>query len=366
MEGGGAERAMANLLAHILPHLNSHRVSLLLLDNLPQRQNLPDNLEIITLDGRCALLPSLQAVHRHWRDPNNRPDICLSYLTRANVINAQLSRWNGHRALISERVNTSSHFATSRAAPLLKWMVRHSYKHAERVIAVSEGVSRDLSENFGVAPQKLCVIGNAIDDRKLCSLARQPTDWRPPEDFFVAMGRLVPNKNFSMMITAYAKLDGTPPLVILGEGPEKSALSDLAKDLGVGDRVFFPGFVENPYPIIAQARALLSSSLAEGFPNALAEAMALGCPVISTDCPSGPADILNGQAQSGPPWSASASGILVRIGDHEAMSLAISALCDSTTRNDFSKRAKIRSALFEPKSVIQSYLDQMFALERGN
>ena len=132
------------------------------------------------------------------------------------------------------------------------------------------------------------MIGNAIDGARLNSLAAEPVPRELPSDYFIGMGRLVPNKNFSMMLQAYAKVPKAPPLVILGEGPEEAALSAQANELGILERLHLLGFVDNPYPIIKSARALVSSSLAEGFPNALAEAMALGCPVIATDCRSGP------------------------------------------------------------------------------
>lgn len=360
MEGGGAERAMANLLEHLLPRLHGHAVELILLDDLPTVQTLPKDLTIRTLDGRGKLGRSLIELARHWRITANRPDVCISYLARANVLNALLARWFGHRALISERVNTSSHIAGSRAAPILRWITRLSYPRAAGVIAVSEGVATDLSRNFGVARDRVTVIGNAIDAARLRTLAAQPAPFELPEDFILGMGRLVPNKNFALLLDAYADVPGAPPLVLLGEGAEEANLRAQADRLGISDRVVFAGFVANPYPVVAKARALVSASRAEGFPNTLVEALALSCPVIATDCPSGPAEILDATAQTSPPWSAHAHGLLVPMENRAAMAAAMSTLCNDAARHDYAARAAKRALIYGHDAVVGAYMDIVF------
>lgn len=356
MEGGGAERAMANLLRHLLPHLSGYRVELLLLDDLPMRQFLPEGLRVHVLDGRGRIGRSFLELARYWQSSAHRPDICVSFLARANVLNVWLSRRFRHRAIISERVQTSSHIAGSRAAPLLAAITRLSYPRADRVIAVGKGVADDLSERFSVPPAKLSVIGNAIDAARLKQLAAEPSSVDLPADFFLGMGRLVPNKNFAHLLDAYAMAAPGPELVILGQGPQEVALRDRAKRLGIGERVRFEGFLENPYPVVQRARALVSSSRAEGFPNTLVEAMSLACPVIATDCPTGPAELLSGG--DGEP-----SGILVPMEDRAAMAAAIGALCDDAVQQDYSVRAETRARDFGPEPVVEAYLDLL--LSRG-
>src|SRR5438445_6110983 len=106
------------------------------------------------------------------------------------------------------------------------------------------------------------------------------------------MGRLVSNKNFRLLIESYRSSGISENLVILGEGDERRNLERLISSFGLDGRVILPGYVKNPYPIIAGARLFVSSSNAEGFPNALIEAMVLGCPVVATDCNAGPMEIL--------------------------------------------------------------------------
>ncbi|WP_168193206.1 glycosyltransferase [Rhodophyticola sp. CCM32] len=356
MEGGGAERAMANLLGHLQPHLAGYQVDLLLLDDLPRKQTLPGGLAVHTLDGRGKMLRSYAELARHWKHPDHRPDICVSFLARANVLNVWLARRFGHRAIISERVQTSSHIAASRAAPLLAAITRVSYPRADHVIAVSPGVADDLATRFAVPRARMSVIGNAIDGARLMKMADEAPAIDLPEDFLVGLGRLVPNKNFALLLKAYAQVPQAPPLVILGQGPEEEALRRQAGQLGLGDRVQFAGFLENPYPVVQRARALISASRAEGFPNTLIEAMSLGCPVIATDCPSGPADVLASAPVTRPPWPDTAHGILIPMEDDLAMAAAIELICDDTARADYAERAAKRAAFYGVSTVVEAYL----------
>ncbi|MEL7014234.1 MAG: glycosyltransferase, partial [Pseudomonadota bacterium] len=199
MEGGGAERAMANLLHYLLPTLDGYDVELLLLDDLTMAQTLPSDLPVKALDGKGSLLRSYFELQRHWSTEANRPDVCVSFLARANVLNVWLARKFGHRTIISERVHTSSHVAASRIAPVLRWVTRMSYPKADQVVAVSRGVQQDLTQNYAVPASKISVIGNAIDEARLTRLSRQAPPFPLPDDFLLGMGRLVPNKNFSLL-----------------------------------------------------------------------------------------------------------------------------------------------------------------------
>ena len=357
MEGGGAERAMANLLHYLLPMLDGYDVELLLLDDLPMAQTLPEDLPVIALDGKCSLPRSFSELRRHWSTAANRPDVCVSFLARANVLNVWLARSVGHRAIISERVHTSSHVAASRIAPVLRWITRMSYPKAEQVVAVSRGVQQDLSQNYAVPASKISVIGNAIDEARLTRLSTEAPPFPLPDDFLLGMGRLVPNKNFSLVLEAYAAASEAPPLVLLGQGPEEDALRAQAARLGIEDRIQFAGFIENPYPIMARARALVTASRAEGFPNTIIEAITLGCPVIATDCPYGPADVITGPVSSAPPWPEQANGILIAMEDQAAMTAAIETLVDDDVRDHYAKRAKERSSAYGHEAVVKAYTD---------
>jgi len=356
MEGGGAERGMSNLLRYLEPHLSSCNVELLLLDDLPIVQNLPEGIHVERLDGRGSLRRSYSELSRHWQRFNKKPDVCISFLTRSNCLNIWLKRKFGHRAIISERVHTSSHLGASRFAPLYKKITRATYPHADHIVAVSAGVADDLALNFGVARDKTSVIGNPIDGDRLAHLAEAQPSIPLPTDYFLGVGRLVPNKNFALLLKAYAQVQNAPDLVILGQGGEESQLKAQAQMLGIEERVHFAGYVDNPYPIMNKARALISTSRAEGFPNTLIEAMSLGCPVVATDCPSGPAEVLNTSAHKRGPWPSSACGMLIPMEDADALAAAMTLFCDNEIRDDYSSRAKERARDFGTNSIIESYL----------
>jgi N-acetylgalactosamine-N,N'-diacetylbacillosaminyl-diphospho-undecaprenol 4-alpha-N-acetylgalactosaminyltransferase len=360
MEGGGAERAMANLLRHLGPHLDRFPVELVLLDDLPIAQNLPSWIPVHRLDGRGDMLRSLRLLARHWRNPAHRPATCVSYLTRANSLNAWLGRRFGHRAIISERVQTTSHIAASRLAPIKRRVIRATYPRAETVIAVSHGIATDLARNYGVQPERITVIGNPIDARDLREKARQAPSIPLPDTFLLAVGRLVPNKGFDLLLEAYARLPSAPPLIILGQGPERARLAMQARRLGLADRVTLAGYVDNPYPIMRRAHALVATSRAEGFPNTLIEAMCLACPVVATDCPTGPAEVLEALARQAPPWDEDAHGLLVPMEDVGALAAAMRDICEPARRGLFSTKAEKRAEKYGIDTVTDAYLGILF------
>ena len=174
------------------------------------------------------------------------------------------------------------------AAPLL-------YPRADRVLSFTAGVRNELVGRFGVAPDRAVNLGtNAVlPAARLAELARPVT--RDP-GHIVAVGRLSPEKDFAALLTAFAVLreDRALRLTILGEGPERPALERLMRQLGLEDCVALPGFVAEPSDFVARAGLLVSSSRHEGFGNAIVEALACGTPVVATDAPYGPREILAG------------------------------------------------------------------------
>ncbi len=358
MEGGGAERAMANLLHHLEGRFPGMPVDLVLLDDLPIVQDIPAWIRVVTLDGRGKMLRSARALGRYLL--RTKPDLCLSYLARANTLNVVFSALTRHRAIISERVQTTSHLSTSRAGAIYRYITRITYPRAFRVIAVSDGVADDLINHFDVPRTKTRVIGNPIDAAALADKARAPSELLAPlpERYLLGVGRMVVNKNFEMLLDGYARANPSADLVILGDGPDRPKLEAQIKALGLSGRVHLPGFVPNPYPIMARAEALVSCSNAEGFPNTIIEAMALATPVIATDCPSGPAMVLRGKALKGAPIESNArDGLLIRMGAREELGRALTIFEDPDIRHDYASRARSRAAAFGVEAVVREYLD---------
>ena len=295
LAGGGAERVLTTLLRASEGWCEHYDLHLALLDDEPRAYPVPNFVNLIQLDARFRLLPSLLQMRALVR--SLQPDASLSFLTRANVANAFAMAGSGKPWLISERVNTSAHLGTGRGALAARTMVRMAYPRAHRIIAVSTGVVADLVENFGVSRARIVAIANPIDHDSIERSAGEPPAFRPDGPFIAAAGRLVPNKNFSMLIDAFAKADLPAHLVIFGDGPERGALEAQAQSLGIADRVHMPGFVDNPFAVLTRSQLFAMPSNAEGFPNGLVEAMACGLPVVATNCASGPSEILAGLAR---------------------------------------------------------------------
>jgi glycosyltransferase involved in cell wall biosynthesis len=198
------------------------------------------------------------------------------------------------------------------------------YPHADLVVAVSEGVAEDTHLLTGLPPERIPVIRNPVIGPELYDKARRPVDhpWFRTSDVpvILAAGRLTRQKDFGTLIRAFALLRRRRScrLVILGGGPEREDLERQTEELGLTEDVALPGHVDNPFAYMARAALFVLSSRWEGSGNVLTEAMALGVPVVSTDCPSGPAEMLDG-GRFGP---------LVPVGDAEALAEAMERTLD--------------------------------------
>lgn len=201
-------------------------------------------------------------------------------------------------------VNFSAQLAGRRAGPLRRWKryraVRRIYARSDNLICVSAGVASDMAGILGRDVDRFHVLPNPVITPEHAALAAEPVDhpWfakgRPP--VVVGVGRLSRIKNFPLLVRAFARLRAQREcrLVILGEGKHRRRLLALAAELGVSEDMDLPGFVANPVAWMARAALFVLSSRWEGFGNVLVEALACGTPVVSTDCPSGPAEILQG------------------------------------------------------------------------
>ncbi|HBB31515.1 MAG TPA: glycosyl transferase [Cyanobacteria bacterium UBA8803] len=202
---------------------------------------------------------------------------------------------------------------------LLPLAMQWLYPTVDAVIAVSKGLAKELESYLHLQPNSIQTIYNPVLDSNLLLKSQEQVkhDWFKDEQLpiILGVGRLVKQKDFATLIRAFAIIRQSQParLVILGEGEQKDKLIALARKLEVENDVNFLGFVDNPYSYMAHASVFVLSSIQEGLPTVLIEAMAIGTPVISTNCPSGPDEILaNGKY-----------GELVPVGDSQAMADAI-------------------------------------------
>lgn len=331
--GGGAERVMVTLANGFVDH--GLQVDLVLANaEGPYLADVSPSVRVVDL-GVSRVLVSLPGLVRYLR--RERPAALLSAMGHANVV-AVAARWLSRmptRLVVSEHnsVSLSSRSLRERVVlPLLRW----AYPHADGVVAVSGGVADDLAQVTGLPRKRIVVVYNPVVTATLLKQACAPLDHsllgakEPP--LVLGVGRLTVQKDFPSLIRAFAKVRAQQlcRLVILGEGELRGELEGLVTSLHLSADVTLPGFTDNPFPWMRQSSLFVMSSAWEGFGNVLAEAMACGAPVVSTDCPSGPAEILeNGR------W-----GRLVPVGDVEALADAMRATLAETTHPDVATRAR--------------------------
>lgn len=226
-----------------------------------------------------------------------RPDVVLSAVSGPNV--AVLLALALLRARSRAVVTYHASVGSESISGLLRRLQNRLYRRADRVVAVSEGVAHELADATAIPRHHIRVIPNPVDLERIAAAAREPVtenDWFEPgaPPVILGVGRLHPQKDFDKLLDAFAlvRRKTRARLLVLGDGPSRQQLEVLAGTLGLSDDVSFPGFARNPYKYMARAAVFVLPSRFEGLPTVLIEALACGCPVVSTDCPHGPREIL--------------------------------------------------------------------------
>lgn len=353
LRGGGAERACLRLAGGMAAAGRS--VNLVLVKG--QGAYLGDvpggvNLTVLDCQRVWRAIPALAA---HLR--RTRPHAVLSALTHMNVATLAAATLSGigARVVVSERNQISAKARDAKGAwgRALYHATPLAYCAAHTVVAVSGGVAADLARFARLAPRRIRVIHNPVfsDDVETRAAKEPEHPWflrnHPP--IVLAVGRLHRQKGFDTLIRAFtmARAEVDCRLVILGEGAEREALQRQGEQSGLAYDIDLPGFCANPFALMARAGAFVLSSRWEGFPNALIEAMACGAPVIATDCPSGPNEILHG-----------AVAPLVPVDDAEALARALVATLRQRPDTDVT-RARARE--FSVPAAVERYLQVLEA-----
>lgn len=319
--GGGAERVLVNLAnAFSEEGISVHLV--IREPILSYKEELHPKVLLHVLNTHFF---STTAVHFAQYIRKTRPRAVMATGTVMNgcaFLAHRLSRSRGRIVLREastpsrafQDINRSKTYARMRFQFILKYV----YPCADAVVAPSQGVREDVLKCYSRPVNNCVVIYNPAIDVRLFQLCEEPVShswFQEAEPIILAVGRLVPAKDFSTLISAFEKVVRVRPakLVILGEGDLRPLLTEQVHQLGIAEYVDMPGFDRNPFRYMKRASVFVLSSRYEGLPNALIQAMACGCPVVSTDCPSGPREILdNGRY-----------GYLVPVGNAEAMASAI-------------------------------------------
>jgi glycosyltransferase involved in cell wall biosynthesis len=317
LRGGGAEKVLS-ILANELAGRGLGIDFVLVKATGVHLKTLSENVRVVELGSVNSYL-SLPGLIRYLRAM--QPDVLYSSLDLTNLIALIARRLSGVNTRTVVRIaNTISHqkrvfWKKGLEKVLFSWI----YPWADDVIAVSESVAKDISSYAGISPLKIHVVYNPVITPGLLAEANELTahPWFQVRQapVILSVGRFSEQKDFDTLIRAFALLRKRleARLIILGEGGLRPGLVSLAQSLGIERDLDLPGYVENPHPYMRQADAFVLSSKWEGLPNALIEALACGCPVISTDCPGGIREIL----------ADGAYGELVPVGDPPKMAEAI-------------------------------------------
>jgi len=312
--GGGAERNVLRLAAGLVRA--GHDVTVVAATGAgPNNAWLPPAAEFVDLRaGRMAkaIVPLSRFLRRR------RPGVLLSALDDANIA-AVAARWLAGvpvPLVITVRIAQSAYEPYARglrARRIIPWLVRRSYPHADAIVAVSSGAAADLADVLAIPRHRVIAIPNPVVTDRLESLKEEPASHPWLRDIgtaplIVAVGRLAIQKDYDLLVRAFAQVRPVIPdarLAILGDGEQRHAIDATRVALGLGHSVMLAGFQENPYAWMRRADVLALSSRFEGLPTVLIEGLACGARIVSTDCPTGPAEILdNGR------W-----GRLVPVGD---------------------------------------------------
>jgi len=316
---GGVERMVLNLVEGFVAA--GHAVDLLTIRaDSAHLAELPAGVNVVDLGVRhsgLAVFPLMRYLRRV------RPAALLAAKDRAIRAAVVARRLAGVETRIVGRLGTNLSAALEGRAGVSRWLriapMRWIYPAVDKVVCVSEGVLEDSARLAGLTAGQLTVIRNPVITPRLATLAAAAVDhpWAHDDSvpLILGAGRLTEQKDFDTLVRAFAivRLARPARLVILGDGRMRSKLEARIKELGLDNDVALPGFTPNPYAWMARAALFVLSSAWEGSPNVLTEALALGTPSVSTDCPSGPREVLAG-GRFGP---------LVAVGDASALGTAM-------------------------------------------
>ncbi len=359
LEIGGAERNTINILNNL--NRDNYVISLVLGEKKGEFiTEVPKDISIIDLNTSSNLSLFFK-IRKYFKD--KEPYIFISAFPRFNVINllAKIFSKTKTKFIITEHKTPSLLSITSKtfthrfiAYFFLPYLIKFIYPKSKAIICVSKGVADDILRiiNNPAVESKIRVIYNPITNQRIGELAKEPVDhlWfsNSKVPVILSVGRLIKAKDFPNLLKATALMLKKQELhlVIIGEGPEKENLKKLARQLDITKNVEFLGFQKNPYKYMKRASVFVLSSFHEGFGNVIVEAMASGVPIVSTDCVSGPNEIIE----------PGKNGILVPIKDEKALAQAIMQVLNNPSLNQrLIQEGRKRSEFFSITKSVEEY-----------
>jgi len=354
MKGGGVEAVASVLMNHV--DRDRYALTLVLFNKEGEYlRRVPSDVEIVDLDKRgwLGFFTLIWKLRRLIRA--RKPDILLSSLYYPNIITvlARLLAGPGSKVVASEHNHHERLLRYKRFRRLVRRLMSFTYRRACMIVAVSGNIKNALVADFRIDPDRVRVIYNPMESDAVRELSAEEVAhpfFEAGEERFVVIGagRLTRQKNFALLIRALARAREEIPacLLILGQGEMERPLRELAAKLGVAEFVDFVGFQHNPYKWMKRSDLFVLSSSWEGFGIVIVEAMLCGIPVISTDCPAGPSEIIaDGRC-----------GRLVPVEDAGALAAAIVAIArDGSLREKYVREGLANAARFDHSVIVPQY-----------
>lgn len=354
MGGGGAERVVVNLANHL--DSGRYGVSIATFQERNDYVNeLDKDINIMCL-GKKSKWDFLKLILRLRKViKEHKPDVVLSLIYYANIITlfAGMSLKRNFKVIISEHIYSYKYLSEGGWRALKRCFMNFAYKKADKIITVSEGIKKILQDDFNIPAEKIVTIYNPIPFDVIVKNSQQavvhPFFENGGNNVIIGMGRLEHQKRFDVLLKAFAivqRQHNEARLIILGKGALQKDLEELTHKLNLNKFVNFAGFQPNPHAWVSKADIFVLSSDMEGFPMAILEAMACGVPVISTDCPTGPSEIIiNGE-----------NGILVPPSNEKKLAEAMIALLeDKNHREKLSMAGQKKAEEFGIQKILNQY-----------
>ncbi|THB73263.1 MAG: glycosyltransferase [Gammaproteobacteria bacterium] len=355
LAGGGAERAIVALAGAIADQ--GFTVDLVIGDaQSDYHSEIASNVNVHDFSTRSPV-KTMRCLMAYLRYHN--PQVIMSALDIPNlmlIISAKLVGYKG-KIFISQRAVIDASLRNLKPCRriITAFLQKLLFPYADTLISNSKAAANELLNRLSIPAEKIITIQNAIDSERIYKLSLEPLHDKFIEEnslpVILTIGSLTKRKDIQTLIKAIAIVikHKKVKLVILGKGPEQKNIDTLISKLNLEEYIHLPGFDVNPYKWIAASSVFVSSSTEEGFPNVIAEALALNCPVVATDCPGDTSDLLEFGK-----W-----GKLVPVGHVEQMSEAILTTINASNNPDGRKRA----ADFTPDKVTAAYLEALMSMQ---
>lgn len=363
LKQGGAQKIASVLVSELQDRYDLH---LVLFRPGQIVYDLPKDTKIHYLGNAgnpIGFLKNIWAFKRFCKE--NKIEVALSLITQPNYI-AIISKWIGNstKIIVSEHTYQSLWRANERIYPVIKKKIlKLLYNKADAIITVSKKIREDLNRNFGISDRLLHVVYNPYAIEAILERSKEPVEDLSFDGMFtiITVGTFYHVKNQELLLRAFAGLNRSDvQLVLVGDGELRKPLENLATELGVQDRFKITGFVSNPFKYVSKSDVFVLSSNNEGLPNVIIEALATGCAVVSTDCISGPREILapgtSLEEQLNSEIEFADFGILVPIKNEQLLTQAIEELLNNADlKNKYSSKAIDRALDFKAEISLDRY-----------